>query len=347
MPHLQEPPPSFRHSFGQSGSYGNFFKKQDGDYRPMKTSIIVGSDGQDGRIAFELLSARGDRVLGIDLHGVRSSGVSWDRPVDITKKDDVAALLGATKPDEVYYLAAYHHSSEDRVPDDVELFEKSDAINVSGLLFFLEGIRANALRTRLFYAASSLIFGAADSAIQDENTPFAPDTIYGISKLSGLLLCRHYRAQRNVFVATGILYNHESPYRGANFISKKIIKAAVHISQGRADPLVLGDLNAEIDWGYAPDYVEAMTRILEHERADDFIIASGIKHSVRDFVEIAFGYLGLDWKKHVREVPGVVTRTRKVLVGNPGKLMRTTGWQPMVDFRGMIKILLQAEGASV
>ena len=309
----------------------------------MRTAIIVGCEGQDGRIAFDLLAQKQYRVLGIGRGGVKSAGVDWDQPVDITKKEDVMRLSRAVQADEIYYLAACHQSSQDKLGDEADLLKESQAVHVEGLLYFCEGIKTYNPAARLFYAASSLIYEGTDTEVQDERTPFAPQSIYAMTKLSGLLLCRHYRA-RGVFASCGILYNHESPYRREGFLSAEIIKAALKIKEGKQDALVLGDLNARADWGYAPDYVAAMHCILNAGQADDFIIASGRAHSVRDFVTIVFDLLGLDWKKYVREDRGLMTRTRKVLMGDPKKLMATTGWRPTVDFQGMIKALLHTGG---
>ena len=191
--------------------------------------------------------------------------------------------------------------------------------------------------------SSSLIYEGTSTAMQDEQTPFCPQSIYGMTKLDGLLLCRYYRHQYGVFASSGII-NHESPYRRDNFISSRIIKAALDIKKGKQDSLVLGDLSAEVDWGYAPDYVEAMHRILDIDKADEFIIASGKKHSVRDFVPIAFDLLGLNCKQYVREDPGVVNQKKKSAGRECSKIDTGNGLAGKVDFRGMIKLLLAAQG---
>jgi len=311
----------------------------------MKTAIIVGSEGQDGRIAFDLLARKQYRILGIGRRGVKGVGVDWDQAIDITNRQDVLQLSKAVQADEIYYLAACQQSSQDKLRDESDLLKESHAVHVEGLLYFCEGIRMYHPRARLFYAASSLIYEGTDTVVQDEQTPFCPRSIYGMTKLDGLLLCRYYRANHGVFASCGILYNHESLYHGDNFVSTKIIKAALNIKEGKQEALVLGDLSAQVDWGYASDYVAAMHQILNSAQADDFIIASGAAHSVRDFAAVAFGLLGLDWKKYVREDRRLVTRARKVLVGDPKKLMDKTGWRPTVDFQGMVKALLQARGA--
>ncbi|OQW92130.1 MAG: hypothetical protein BWK78_02615 [Thiotrichaceae bacterium IS1] len=306
----------------------------------MKVAVVVGCNGQDGRIAIEFLSQKGYGVVGIGKGVVRTVEVSWQKIIDVTNTNDVFELLATLRPQEVYYFAAFHHSSEDEQIDNLALFKQSYEINVLSLLNFLEGMRQFSPATRLFYAASSLIFGETNSDLQDESTPFNPTTIYGITKLDGLMICRFYRTNYKMFVATGIFYNHESHYRLTKFISKKIINSALAIKSGKQDKLVVGDLNAEIDWGYAPDYVEAAYRILNIESSDEFVIATGIKHSVRDFVKMTFEYLNLNWQNHVEENPHLLQRKRTVLVGNPHKLMNTTGWKPSVSFEEMIKILL-------
>ncbi len=312
----------------------------------MKKAVIMGCNGQDGRIAFGFLSSRNFDVIGIDRGVVKCS--SGNYTVDITVFDDVARLIRDFKPDEVYYFAAYHHSSEDKTSEDtVTLFHDSYRINVQALLHVLEGVRRFSPKTRLFYAGSSLLFGDAEEDIQNETTPFNPDTIYGITKLDGVLSCRYYHKNYGVFASTGIFYNHESPYRTENFISKKIIKGALDIKQGRKDKLVLGDLQARVDWGYAPDYVDAAHRILQLDEPGEFIIATGKLHTVLDFVTITFGYLGLNWKDHVVENKDILTRTRKPLAGNPSRLVKVTGWQPTVDFNEMIRLLLIADGAEL
>ena len=257
-------------------------------------------------------------------------------------------MLREFHPDEVYYFAAFHHSSEDKASEDVlHLFTESYRINVQALLHFLEGIRKYSPKTRLFYSGSSLLFGDADTEIQSESTPFKPETVYGITKLDGVLSCRYYSKQYGIFASTGIFYNHESSYRTDNFISKKIIKGALEISRGKKEKLVVGNLHAEVDWGYAPDYVDAACRILHIDFPGEFIIATGKRHSVLDFVKITFDYLGLNWKEHVTENKTLLTRNRKPMIGDPSKLMRTTGWRPTVDFKEMIRLLLLAEGAKL
>ena len=288
----------------------------------MTTALIVGSAGQDGTLLGEALRGRGTSVRGV------------------TRTSAMPSLAGV---DEVYYLAAFHHSSEDPLIEPGELFDRSVAVHVTGLVRYLEAIRVQAPRARLFYAASSLIFGEPAESPQTEDTPLRPLCAYGITKTTGLQICRHYRRLHGVYAATGILYNHESPLRAEKFVSKKIVKAAKAIARGERDKLVLGDLSAQIDWGYAPDFVDAMQRILALDAADDFIVATGETHTVQELVELAFAHVGLDWRRHVEENRAVITRPPLVRVGDPSKLARATGWRASTSFPAMVGALMDAD----
>jgi GDPmannose 4,6-dehydratase len=253
-------------------------------------------------------------------------------------------MVRKTQPATIYYLAAYHHSAEDPLLGDVAtLFRRSFEVHVTGLIHFLEAMRTRSPATRLFYAASSHIFGQPDAPTQSEQTPCAPQCPYGITKAAGLHACRYYRRTHNLFASVGILYNHESPYRREAFVSQKIIRAAVAIAAGKQERIVLGDLSARIDWGWAPDFVDAMTRVLALPKADDFVIATGQSHSVQEFAQIALESLGLDWRNHVVEDPSLLTKQRRSLVGDSSKLREATGWEPSVSFRQMVELLLEKQ----
>ena len=265
---------------------------------------------------------------------------------DLANREEIAGLIGRLQPAEVYYLPAYHHSAEDRVrEDDAELYRRSFAVHVTGAIHFLEAIKNESPQTRFFYAASSHVFGRPDSEMQDEGTPLNPENIYGITKTAGMHVCRFYRATHAVFAAAGILYNHESQYRRESFLSQKVIRAARAIRLGLQHELELGDLSARIDWGYAPDYVEAMRRILALPEPDEFVVATGETHSVQDFVECAFRQAGLDWRAHVVEKASLLTKRKMLLCGNAAKLRTGTGWRPSVNFEEMIGLLLAADGS--
>ena len=295
----------------------------------MNRALVIGSRGQDGVLLTSLLVNRGWAVSGL----ARGD-------LDVCHFPSVQEVLSSGY-DHVYYLAAYHQSSQDSaVTGERELYEKSTQVHVEGLLNFLDAIRSVAPTTRVFYAASSLVFGSPDHELQDEATPLNPRCIYGITKSNGIQLCRYFREKHGIFASAGILFNHESPLRQRKFVIPKIIHGAIAISRGSTQKLQLGDLSARVDWGYAIDYVDAMHRILCLDCPDDFVVASGETHSVQDVVETVFAALGLNWTQHIVETPSLLTRQRTVLRGDSSKLRQRTGWEPTVDFPTMILRLL-------
>ncbi|MBL7047889.1 MAG: GDP-mannose 4,6-dehydratase [Candidatus Marinimicrobia bacterium] len=310
----------------------------------MNAVIIVGSKGQDGQLLKEFLQLSNYPMIGLDIDSVYSTSSLWKEKVDISSFLQVSQLIKQVKPSQVYYLAAHHHSSEDQLGDLSDLVEKSYKVNVFSYLNFLESIRRFSLDTKIFYAASSHIFGNPQDSLQDESTEFNPKSIYAITKLDGLLLSRFYRDNYPVFSSVGILYSHESPFRKNSFVSKKIVKTAVEIKKGLSHKLLIGDINAQMDWGFAGDYVKAMLKILDHDKPEDFIIATGKTIQLKDFISIVFDYLNLDWKKFVRESPELLIRkTKSPLCGNPSKLMDETGWKPTMNLTGLAKLMVDYE----
>jgi GDPmannose 4,6-dehydratase len=312
----------------------------------MKKALIVGRAGQDGRLLQAHLRQLGYEVSGIGRQEY-CSPANEVKPFDIKAREQVSGLLSFLKPDEIYYLAAHHHSSEEAVPSEKELWRHSFEIHVHAWMNFLDAARVDSPHSRLFYAASSLIYGVAASDRQNEDTPWRPLTPYGATKASGMLAACSYRQRHGLFVAGGILFNHESELRPEKFISQKIVRAAVAVQAGRQQQLVVGNLNAQVDWGYARDYVEAMQKILQLSKAEDFVIASGSAHSVAELAETAFSLLGLDWKKHVVEDSAVIKRQLKPMVGDASKLFQQCGWQPRTSFREMIRHMLVAQGGKI
>ncbi|HZN54471.1 MAG TPA: GDP-mannose 4,6-dehydratase [Candidatus Polarisedimenticolaceae bacterium] len=300
----------------------------------MTRALVVGGRGQDGTLLLARLRADGCEAEGVDRDDPR-----WDAG----DPDAASRILDALRPDEVYYLAAIHHSAEDRASlGGRTLYAESHRVHVEGLLNLLEAIRLRRSPTRVFYAASSLIFGEPAAAPQSEATPFAPVCIYGITKATGVACCRFYRATAGVHASVGILYTHESPLRSADFVSQRIVRGAVEIKQGRRSQLVLGNLSAVNDWGWAEDTVDAMVRIVRLDEADDFVVATGEAHTVADFVQAVFAHAGLDWKRYVVEDPGLVARRRPPLVGDASRLRARTGWTPTVGFERMAAALYDA-----
>lgn len=302
----------------------------------MRRAIVVGAGGQDGGLLSESLRADGWEVVGLSRGG----------PVDVLDRRAVERLVARVKPAEIYYVAAYHHSAQDAPQTDADVYDRSRAVHVDGLVGFLEAVRKRAPKARLFYAASSMIFGRPASRLQDERTPFSPVDAYGLTKAAGVLACRLYRA-RGVYAACGILYNHESPRRAPRFLSRKLAVGVAEIKAGRARTLTLGDLDARADWGWAPDFVVAMRRILALPAPDDFVVATGVSSTVRDFAAAAFAAAGLDWRRHVRVDKRLISRDKPVLTGDARKLLRATGWAPIVGVPEIARRMVLAELAGI
>jgi GDPmannose 4,6-dehydratase len=310
----------------------------------VKTCLVIGASGQDGTFLVDLLARRGDKVIGVDQNKIWSAPAeNWDA-VDILKKEQVLSLVKRTQPAECYYLPAFHHSAEDASlsSGDPQLFERSYAIHVRGLIHFLHAIAQSSKHTRLFYAASSHVFGSPSIQPQDESTPLNPENVYGITKTMGIHCCRHFRLDLGVFAAAGILYNHESRLRPVRFLSQKIVRGVLAFQKDQSKRLVLGDLNAVVDWGYAGDYAEAMTRILGHTAPEDFVVATGEPHTVGEFLQIACEIAGVEWRECAVTDASLLKKKTVRLVGDSGKLRRLTGWQPQVSFHEMIEIMLKA-----
>jgi GDPmannose 4,6-dehydratase len=308
----------------------------------MARAIVVGSAGQDGTILCKKLISSGVEVVGVARTQTSSTIPDFDNiPIDICHKEKVSDLVKRFIPDQVYFLAAHQHSSDQKIKeDDCDLLSRSMEVNVNALHNFLEAARLHTPHASVFYAASSHVFGKAQSETQNEATPFAPANYYAISKVAGINLCHYYRNQLNMKVCVGILYNHESIYRSENFLTVKVIKSALEISHNKRDSLVLGDLSAKVDWGSANDYTQAMQMLVENDQSDDFVIATGIQHSVLDLVKIVFEALNLDYKKYVSESEGIKARNKFSLCGDSSKIKNAVGWMPQTTFKEMILEML-------
>lgn len=310
----------------------------------MKRTLIVGSEGQDGQLLFEHLAD--NVVVGLGRNSIRSSDGQRRTQTNVLDAGEVSSFIAEFKPDEIYYLAAHHRSSEDQTSESEARYEqRTHDVHVVGLTHCLEAMRTHAQDARLFYAASSHIYRGCDVSPQSEQTDFAPLCAYGRSKVEGIKMCRLYRKKHGLFTSVGILFNHESHLRRPQFVSRKIVSTAVAIAAGKRSELRLGDFGATVDWGYAPDYVAAMTKILGHHEADDFVIATGVPHTVADFVGIAFEAVDLDWRDYVREDPNLLSKPQIQLLGDATKLRETTGWKPTMSFDKMIETMVQLEHA--
>jgi GDPmannose 4,6-dehydratase len=316
-------------------------------------AFITGITGQDGSYLAELLLAKG-----YEIHGLirRSSTFNTDR-IDHLYKDfhdpqarvflhygdlsvsgHLTALLHEIKPDEIYNLGAQSH-----VRVSFDLPEYTGDVTGLGTLRILEAIRKTGIKTRFFQASSSEMFGDAP-APQNEETPFRPRSPYAAAKVYSYWMVRNYREGYRMFATNGILFNHESPRRGETFATKKITRALARIKLGLQDKLYLGNLEAKRDWGYSPEFVEAMWLMLQEDRPDDYVIATGETHSVKDFLEEAFAYAGLDWRDYV-EIDPRYFRPLEVefLRGDASKAKRQLNWEPKVKFKELVMIMVDAD----
>jgi len=317
----------------------------------MKRALITGINGQDGSYLAEFLLERGYEVYGtIKRNSVSENQTSrLDAIYDKIKKNliyadllDVPSLLHALKisdPSEVYNLAAQSHV---RVSFDQPVYTAS--VTGIGTLNMLEAIRIHNPEIRMYQASSSEMFGNSidDDGYQRETTPMNPVSPYGCAKVFSYNICRNYRNSYGMFVSNGILFNHESPRRGTNFVTNKVVKAAVEIKLGLSKELALGNLNASRDWGHAKDYVKAMWLMLQHETPGDYVCATGISHTVQDLVKYTFDKLDLDWKEYIRQDPKFL-RPEELdhLKGDPSKLKKDTGWEPSYTFEMMIDEMIE------
>ena len=302
--------------------------------------VIVGSSGQDGRILSQSLSEQKiHRVVYITRHSLTYLGIA--KAFNILAYSEVFELVNKLKPKAVYYLCAHHQSSEEaNIPDIVQDYQAHHSVHVGGLLNFLTAIQCSSRKTKLFYAASSLIFSGSSDTSQTEETPFSPIGIYGLTKAQGVYLCRHFRETYDIHASTGILYTHESKYRSTRFLVRRLIDAALKIQRGELDCVQVGNLDAINDWGYANDFVRAFQLILQLPSSHDFIVSTGEGQSVRNLCETIFSYLGMDYHKYVVVSPHLSKRSTQPRIGDYSRLKHLTGWQPSMCFTDMLKKLI-------
>jgi GDPmannose 4,6-dehydratase len=316
-----------------------------------KRALIFGITGQDGSYLAELLLGKGYEV-----HGVIRRASSFntgridhliERPDipfalhygDVTDGSSVSSVIARTRPEEIYNLAAQSH-----VKVSFEIPEFTTQVDALGALRILEAIRSQPNAIRYYQAGSSEMFGRVLEVPQRETTPFNPQSPYAMAKVYAHSMVQLYRNAYLIHASNGILFNHESPRRGNTFVTHKITRAIAEIIKGRRHELVLGNLDAKRDWGYAPEYVEAMWLMLQQEKAGDYVIATGEMHTVREFVEEAFAYANLDWEKYVRTDeryyrPAEVDQ----LLGDPSRAKAVLGWEPKVKFKELVKIMIDAD----
>ncbi len=319
-----------------------------------KKTLITGITGQDGSYLAELLLSKGYEVHGIvrrasTFNRGRLDAIYADPKLhekrlflhyaDLGELSSLSRLLSQVRPDEVYNLAAQSHV---RVSFDIP--EYTLDVTATGTLRLLEAIRELRLKPRFYQASSSEMFGKAQQAPQTEKTPFYPRSPYAVAKVCAYWATVNYRESYELHASNGILFNHESPRRGEAFVTRKITLAVAHILAGLQDKVSLGNLDAKRDWGYAKEYVEAMWLMLQQEKPDDYVIATGETHSVREFLEEAFGLVGLDWRKHVVYEPRYLRPTEvDSLVGDSSKAERQLGWKRKTTFKELVKLMVEAD----
>jgi len=319
-----------------------------------KTALIMGITGQDGSYLAELLLEKGYEVYGIIR---RSSNFNTQRIdhifKDIHEKENklhlvygdlsdassIGAIIRKVMPDEVYNLAAQSH-----VKVSFEIPEYTADITAMGSLRILEAIRQFCPKAKYYQASSSEMYGKVKETPQSEKTPFHPRSPYGVSKVFSYWITKNYRESYDMFACNGILFNHESPRRGETFVTKKITKAIAKIKAGKQKKLYLGNLDAKRDWGYAKDYVEAMWLMLQADKPEDYVIATGETHSVKEFLEEAFNLVGLNWQDYV-EIDQRYFRPAEVdlLIGNPQKAKEILNWEPKTKFKELVRIMLKED----
>jgi GDPmannose 4,6-dehydratase len=341
----------------------------------MKKALITGITGQDGSYLAELLLGKGYEV-----HGMlrRSSSFNTGRidhlyndPKilnkklflhygDLTDSSNLNRLLEKIDPEEIYNLGAQSH-----VKVSFEVPEYTAEVDGIGILRFLDAIKESGIQAKFYQASTSELYGKVLETPQSETTPFYPRSPYGVAKLYGYWIIKNYREAYNLFACNGILFNHESPRRGGTFVTRKITRAAARIKSGLQDVLELGNMNAKRDWGYAPEYVEGMWRMLQHHQADDFVLATNETHTVREFVEVAFSYLDmeLEWVGNNENEKGIEKSTGKILVvvnpsyyrptevdillGDYKKVKSTLGWEPKTKFYKLVELMAEADWVKV
>lgn len=312
-----------------------------------KRALITGITGQDGSYLAELLLDKGYEVFGLQR---RSSSFNTGRidhifdkiqllMGDLTDSASLERVLHEAQPHEIYNLAAMSHV---RYSFDMPVYT-ADASGL-GVMRLLEVVRDKFPLTRFYQASSSEMYGKAAETPQTEATPFHPRSPYGVSKVFGYWATVNYRESYGIFACNGILFNHESSRRGETFVTRKITRGIANILAGRQDHIVLGNLDARRDWGYAKEYVEAMWLMLQQPQPDDYVVATGETHTVREFLEVAFAHAGLDWRRHVRQGSKYMRPAEvDLLLGDPSKARRVLGWEPRVKFAELARLMVDAD----
>ena len=310
-----------------------------------KTALITGINGMDGSHLADLLLTKGYTIYGMERRSSSKNRINTSHLEgkinfingDLSDQNSMVRVINESKPDEIYNIGAMSFVGESwNTP------ENTGDINGLGVLRMLEAIRETGCNARFYQASTSEMFGKIRENPANEMTPFYPRSPYGVAKLYGHWITKNYRESYDMFACSGILFNHESERRGHEFVTRKITDGVAKIKLGHADYITLGNLDAKRDWGYSPDYVEAMWRMLQQDTPEDYVIATGVTKSIREFLDIAFNHIGIsDWSKYVKQDPRYM-RPAEVdyLKGDNSKAKEVLGWQPTTSFKGLVKIML-------
>jgi len=313
----------------------------------MKKILITGISGQDGSYLAEFLLEKGYEVHGV-VQYKESNDELWriqhilDKIIlhsgKIDECESIEKIILEVNPEEIYHLASQHE-----VKNTCENYKSIFSTNVDSLYYILSCIKDNKLKTRLFFASSSRVFVGGEETPQNELTPMCPISLYGMTKTVGVNLVRMFREQEGLFACSGFLFNHESPRRDVEFLTRKISKAVAEIKKGSLQELRLGDLDARRDWGFAGDYIEAMWVMLQQEKPEDYIIGTGETHSVRDFLDCAFGFVGLNWEEYIKIDPDFVRPKELELRADINKAKKQLGWDPKIKFHELVRMMIESD----
>jgi GDPmannose 4,6-dehydratase len=312
-----------------------------------RRALILGLGGQDGWYLSRFLLNRGYELVGTVRPGGQADvpHIVEVRELDLEHPSELSQLGRDIRPQEIYYLAAYHSSTEGRESHDEPT--RALAVNLQAPVVLLDLLRQELNEGRFFYASSCHVFGNPSLCPQDEETPEEPESLYAITKSAAARLCRFYRHHYGIHASVGILFNHESPRRTGTFVTTRIARAAALAARGRFEVTMVRDLRATLDWGSARDFVDAMWRILQEPSGDDYVIATGEMHSVEDFAREAFRYVGFDARAFIRQDHRYRPQERRPYVGNSAKLRARCGWHPTVSFTELVRELVEAQIATL
>jgi len=309
---------------------------------PTSKILIVGHKGQDGTLLRETLAAQRTEVVGLGRGGLDYYDERGECTSSRVGEMRVEEVIQEELPSEIYYLAAEHTSSEGDISTTLSplSFRRYAETNVAGFLRTLDAVRVHSPQTRVFYASSSHVFGPGEARSLSETSSFNPQSFYAITKAQAMWVSQKFRREAGLHVSCGILFNHESHLRNPSFFSAKIIQGAIQVQRGLVSDIFVGNLDARADWGYARDFVEAFQILVRRDLPDDYVIATGETHTVREFVSAVFEFFDLDWREHVQQDPSLIEKRQNIEKADPSKIFSETSWRPKLGFSDFVGLLV-------